>query len=476
MGQQRIIIVDDERDILTGLQRILKRNLPDVKVDVCSSPEEALRLQNKSPSDVALVDIQMPEMDGIALMEKLHKQDNQMTVIVMTAYGTIEVAVDAMKKGAYNFVTKPFEKDVLVQVLRKALERSRLISENRNLKETIAEKKNLSFFVGESPPMKRLFETIKTIAQTDYTVLVRGESGTGKELAARAIHLLSKRAKKELVSVNCPAVPEHLLESELFGHVKGAFTGADRDHKGLFVEANGGTICLDEVADIPVHLQTKLLRVLQEQEIKPLGDSGSHKVNVRVVALTNQNIEEKITSATFREDLFYRLNVITLWLPTLREIREDIPLLVASFSKKICQELGLTLKIFSAEALQELMLRPWPGNVRELQNVVRRAIMFSSEEIIKPMDLQTPAEPERHNNFGETNQFSLDSASNLEPYKLAKESIVHNFEKTYVQRLLTEVNGNVTRAAELSGLTRAALQKIMKRLDFKSVEFKDGKV
>jgi len=442
-----------------------------VEVVTASRARQALRLVRQTPIDLALLDIRMPEIDGLELLEALRKEDPWLTAIMMTAYGSIELAVAAMKLGAYDFITKPFDKEPLLRVVRKALERNRLIRENRHLRLRVGDGTGFEGLVGQSLRMRRLYERIQAIAHTGYTVLIRGESGTGKELVARAIHALSKRNHHPLVSVSCPAVPENLLESEFFGHKKGAFTGADRDHTGLFEEAHGGSLFLDEIGDIPVSIQTKLLRALQEQEIKPLGAAKAHKVDVRILASTNQNIEEKIQDRTFREDLYYRLNVVTLKTPALQEISEDIPLLVNHFSRIACSELGLSPKRFTAEALEELRRRPWPGNVRELQNLVRRVVMFSPHSVIRSLELRTlegsgsAAEPPLYLPVEEPDE-------GIEQYAQAKERIVNRFTHDYVAELLVQTGGNVTRAAELSGLGRASLQKIMRRLGIRSNGFR----
>ena len=389
MSQERILIVDDEEDMLEGLRRLFNQHLPELEVTAASRARQALRLVRQVPVDTVLLDIRMPEVDGFELLEALRKEDPWITVIMMTAYGSIEIAVEAMRLGAYDFITKPFTKEPLLRAVRKGLERNRLIRENRHLRLRVADTDGFAGLVGQSPPMRRLFEKIQAIAPTDYPVLIRGESGTGKELVARAIHALSKRQQRPLVAVSCPAVPEHLLESEFFGHRRGAFTGADRDHIGLFEEAHGSSLFLDEIGDIPVALQIKLLRVLQEREIRPLGAAKTLKVEARILSSTNQDIEAKIRDRSFREDLYYRLNVVTLRTPALAEIREDIPLLVNHFSRLACSELGLAPKRFTAGALEELMRRPWPGNVRELQNLVRRVVMFSPESTIRAAELLT---------------------------------------------------------------------------------------
>jgi DNA-binding NtrC family response regulator len=471
MPIERVLLVDDEEDMLEGLQRILTQELEEVEVVTASRARQALRLVRQVPIDLALLDIRMPEIDGLELLEALRKEDPWLTAIMMTAYGSIEVAVAAMKLGAYDFITKPFDKEPLLRVVCKALERNRLIRENRHLRLRVGEGNGFEGLVGQSLPMRRLYGRIQAIAHTDYTVLIRGESGTGKELVARAIHALSKRNQRPLISISCPAVPENLLESEFFGHKRGAFTGADRDHTGLFEEAHGGSLFLDEIGDIPVSIQTKLLRALQEQEIKPLGSAKAHKVDVRILASTNQNIEEKIQDRTFRDDLYYRLNVVTIKTPSLQEISEDMPLLVNHFSRMACSELGLSPKRFTAEALEELRRRPWPGNVRELQNLVRRVVMFSPHSVIRSLELQA-LEGTDHA-APPLSQLSEEEFGNqIEFYGQAKERLVSRFTHDYVVDLLAKTGGNVTRSAELSGLGRASLQKIMRRLGIKSEGFR----
>jgi DNA-binding NtrC family response regulator len=471
MNRERLLIVDDEEDMLRGLSRMLAGEFAGLEILTTASAGEALALIRREPVDIALIDVRMPEMNGLDLLEKLRQADQWLTVIMMTAYGSIELAVEAVKRGAYDFITKPFDKETLFRVIRKSRERNQLIRENLNLRERVCEKAAFANFVGQSPPMLRLYEKLRTIAQTDYNVLIRGESGTGKEVAARAIHGLSKRRNKRLVMVNCPAIPEHLLESELFGYRRGAFTGADRDQPGLFEEADGGTICLDEIGDIPISIQTKLLRVLQEQEIKPLGATKSRQVDVRVVAVTNRNLEEKIRDHSFREDLFYRLNVVTVTTPLLTEIREDIPLLVDHFLRQTQCETGLPGKRFSPEALELLMQRSWPGNVRELQNYIRRMVVFTPHELISADDLRLLAEPLPQ---PAGRGVAAGSDSDLRPYKEMKERLLSDFTENYITRLLEKTGGNVTRAAEFSGLTRAALQKIMRRSEIRSNSYREG--
>lgn len=463
----KILLVDDEPDLLSGLKRSFAKRLPDVEVLTASGGNEALDLLKKQDVSLILMDIMMGDMDGLEVLDHIHNKEPEQTVILMTGYGTIELAVDAIRRGAWDFVTKPLELDNLARILQKGLERSRLLEENKQLRNKISSAGSVPEFIGQSPTMQRLYEAIKTSAESEYTVLIRGASGTGKELCARAIHSLSPRATKPFVMVNCPAIPENLLESELFGYAKGAFTGADKDHAGLFSQADGGTICLDEIGDIPVNLQTKLLRVLQEQEIKPLGAATSNKIDVRIIASTNAALETKITEGKFREDLYYRLEVLTLHMPSLTEISEDIPLLANYFLKKSGMELKSNEKSFSETALNPLFKHNWPGNIRELQNVIRRAVLFSSGSVIDEQHLRlgsslpTPSPAE-----------GPEEDKDIIPYKEAKESCLDSFTRQYVHLLLKQSNGNVSQAARISHLTRAALQKIMRRYDIDGDQFR----
>ncbi len=463
----RILLVDDEPDLLSGLKRSFAKRLPDVNVLTAASGNEALDILSVQDVALVLMDIMMGDMDGLEALDRIRSNAPDQTVILMTGYGTIELAVDAIRRGAWDFVTKPLELDNLTRILQKGLERSRLIEENKELRSKISSAGSVPEFIGQSPTMQRLYETIKTSATSEYTVLIRGASGTGKELCARAIHRLSPRSAKPFIMVNCPAIPENLLESELFGYSKGAFTGADKDHAGLFSLANGGTLCLDEIGDIPVNLQTKLLRVLQEQEIKPLGADTSTKIDVRIIASTNADLEKKITEGKFREDLYYRLEVLTLHMPPLIEITEDIPLLANFFLKKAGAELNVSEKSFSETALTPLFQHNWPGNIRELQNVIRRAVLFCPGSVIDQKHLKLGTSPPA---LGTT--INQDADKEMIPYKEAKESCLDSFTRQYVHRLLKQCNGNISQAARLSDLTRAALQKIIRRYDIDGNQFR----
>lgn len=470
MTAYTIIIVDDEPELAASLTSLLSSTFPDVTFVALTDPKQALALIQDGLVSMVFTDLRMPGMDGMELLAQIKAADPAVSVVVMTAFGSIEMAVSAVKHGAFDFICKPFDQDAVSRIVPIGLERSDLIRENMILKRRISDRVKFANFVGNSEPMRKFYGQIQAVARTDYTVLVRGESGTGKELTSKAIHALSRRKDASQVTINCPAIPEHLLESELFGHKKGAFTGADSTHPGLFEEADGGTICLDEIGDIPLSVQAKLLRVLQESEIRPVGSNKTRKVNVRIVAATNQNLEQKIAEGSFRSDLFYRLNVVTIWTPTLHEISEDIPLLANHFAQMACVEQNLPAKKFSGEALAALINRSWPGNVRELQNVIRRAVLFCSEDIIEPecLDVFERSAPEASCVLA-----GYGDGEDLPSYKLAKDTVVGEFSRNYLTVLLGATHGNVSRAATRAGVTRVALQKIMQRYDVVADDFRN---
>lgn len=472
MTGRRLFIIDDEKDMLDGLQRLIGYEMPDLARETFADPQSALSEIRRQPPDLVLLDVRMPDIDGMALLKLLLKEDPWLTCIMMTAHGTIELAVAAIKYGAYDFITKPFETEALIRLLVKGLERAQLIRENRNLKNRI-ETHDFHGMIGRGNAMARLFAQIRAVARSDYSILIRGESGTGKELAARALHAESNRCHNAFVTVNCPAIPEHLLESELFGHRRGAFTGADRDRRGLFEEADGGTVFLDEIGDIPVTIQTKLLRTLENGEIKPLGAATAFKTDVRIITATNQDLEQKIAARSFREDLFYRLNGITIRTPNLALAREDIPLFAAHIAQISSRELDVAPRRFSPDAYQVLVCADWPGNMRQLQNIVRQAVMFAPQEIISSNEVAALLSPRASVPADDLadSPMPCDGAGIL-TYKDAKEAFVERFTRDYVTDLLRKTRGNVTRGAELSGLGRPSLQKIMKRLDIRSDQFK----
>ncbi len=453
---QNLLIVDDEPDMLTLLKRSLEPEL-DCQVDTASSGEAALEMLRATDYDLVLADIKMPGISGLEVLERVKAdRGEEVTVVMMTAYGHIEMAVEAMKRGAYDFVTKPFDHDALVMRLEKAFERSRLLKENLRLQHECHATEMFQELVGKSPKMQRVYETIQMVAKNELTVLITGESGTGKDLVARAVHALSNRSKRPFIAVNCPTVPELILESELFGYKKGAFTHATRDKKGLFQEAHSGTIFLDEIGDITPTIQTKLLRVLQEKEIKSLGDARPIHVDVRIIASTNQPLAEKIKSGDFREDFFYRLNVLPIKLPPLRERPEDIPLIANHLLEKHCTKLDKPLKRFSTELMDIFIGRRWEGNVRQMENMIMQGILFSAAEEITPTDVGITRKP--------ANGAIAEISPSLDlPYKAAKENNLSAFNAAYIGHMLTLSQGNVTQAAKACGLERQALQQIMRR-------------
>jgi len=466
----RIVIVDDEQDFARGLVRLVAGHFAGVQVEAALSGKEALRLLAAGKVHLMITDLRMPEMSGMQLLTEALKLHPDLSMVVLSAYGTIETAVEAVHAGAYDFLTKPIEPEQLFRVVAKGLERSRLLEENNRLRQILSRQDAQGELVGEGPAMRKLRQTIAAVAQSDYTVLIRGESGTGKELVARLIHRLGPRSARPFLAVNCPSIPENLLESELFGYVKGAFTGADRDHQGLFAAADSGTLHLDEIGDITPAVQTKLLRCLQNGEIRPVGANDPRQVDVRVIASTNQDLETCLQQKTFREDLYYRLNVLTLTLPPLRERPEDIPLLARHFLRATCVEMGIPAKEMEAEVLQWLASCSWPGNVRELQNFVRRMTVFCSGERLDMALVRTVLagggrpEPDRRRSGG------LKTAP--APYKEAKACVVNAFTLDYVRDLLTLTRGNVSEAARISGLSRVAVQKILARMGEHAAAFR----
>jgi len=453
MGEDTILVVDDETDLLIGLERTLTMEF-DCRVMTAENGRRALEIMAEHSIDLVLADVLMPEMDGLALLEHVKRLDPAITVVIMTAYGTIEKAVEAIKKGAYDLIQKPLDEERLFHLLKKGLERNRLVRENTRLTEEIGRKETLGRMVGRSRSMRAVFEKIHMLAQSDATVLIRGETGTGKELAARAIHRFSRRGRRSLTTVNCPALPESILESELFGYRKGAFTHAVADHTGMFDQADKSTIFLDEIGDLTLPVQTKLLRVLQDKEVRPLGSSRSHQVDARIIAATNQDLEQRIEHGQFREDLFYRLNVATLDMPSLDAIREDIPLLVDHFLNRIAREQDKAVKSVAPEVLNHLMSRNWPGNIRQLENLIRGWYAVLPDPVITTRHLAADSRIE------ETAVCVVDLER---PYLELKDRAIEAFTRDYLNQLLRKTRGNVSAAAQLSGMKRQSLQKIIKR-------------
>src|SRR5579863_7314555 len=382
---RRVLIVDDEENIRLVLRTLLKKH--GYEVEVADSGEAALSSLDSFDPDVILTDVRMPRMGGLDLLGALKAKQHPATVIVMSAYGNVDLAIEAMKAGAYDYVGKPFKPDEIVLALRKAEEREALRRENRALREQIRAENQFESILAKSASMVEIFRTISKIAEFKTTVLISGESGTGKELVARAIHARSSRKAAPFIALNCGAIPENLLESELFGHKKGAFTDASSDRRGLFEEATGGTLFLDEIGELPVNLQVKLLRVLQEETIRRLGDTKDVKVDVRIIAATHRDLTADVKAGRFREDLFYRIHVLSIHIPPLRERREDVNLLIDHFLTRNNARLGTSIRGLSPEVRRLLLEYAWPGNVRELENTIERAMVLAETDLLEEGDL-----------------------------------------------------------------------------------------
>jgi DNA-binding NtrC family response regulator len=463
----RLLIVDDETDMLRLLRRSVGKAL-DCQVETAAGGEEALRRFHSEAFDLVLLDIRMAGIDGMAVLEAIQQEAPGFTVIMMTAYGAIDVAVESIRKGAYDFITKPFDHDELIHRLGKALERGRLLQENSDLRKQVDTTGVFQGFVGASPVMQAIYDTIHTLGQSDLTVLVTGASGTGKNLAARALHDLSARRKAPFVRVSCPTVPENILESELFGYARGAFTHASRDQKGLFEAAEGGTLFLDEIGDITPAIQTKLLQFLENNEFKPLGRNRTVRVDVRVLAATNHDLKEKMARGEFREDLYYRLCVVELPMPALAERPEDLPLLVDHFLDRYGTLYGRGKKRLAPGVMSQLMAHQWKGNVRELENVIKRGVVMSPGEAISSEDLGwQPREC--------VAGIEADDLSTI-PYRDAKASVMAQFSTRYVEKALQNAGGNVTRAARASGLERQSFQQIMRKYGIRAEPFRKGAI
>lgn len=447
----RILVVDDE----INMQHMLKALLTESGYEVDTVSDGAQALENVSHTTYQFIfcDVRMPEMDGMTFLKSAQEMLDQTNVIMMSAYGTIDTAVEAMKLGAYDYINKPFKPDEILLTLKKAEERERLKSENTRLKEqikAIEDSFNFGEMIGKSKAMQELFKLSAKVAHYETTVLISGESGTGKELVARGIHFKGKRGKNNLIPVNCGGIPEALLESELFGYKKGAFTGAEKDTKGLFEAASGGTIFLDEVGDLPLPLQVKLLRVLQDNQIRPVGDTQSKKIDVRVIAATSKNLADEVEAGRFREDLYYRLNVMPIRLPPLIERTEDIPLLCRHFIERYNKKFDKSVKRISSSAMNLLLGHQWPGNVRELENVIERAVVLCEGTVIEFELLPSEICTEKHGS-------SIEDI--FQGYSLKAGKAI--LEKNLIQRALEATQGNRTKAAKLLEISHPSLlQKI----------------
>jgi two-component system response regulator AtoC len=441
---RRVLVVDDEENLRLVVRSFLKRE--GYEVEVAASGEEALALVEAFGPDFILTDVRMPKMGGLDLLATLKAKGNEATVIVMSAYGNVDLALEAMKAGAYDYLQKPFKAEEVVLTLRKAEEREALRRENRALRQEILRESTFEEILAKSPQMQGIFKTIAKIADYKTTVLISGESGVGKELVARAVHRRSSRRGGPFVAVNCGAIPENLLESELFGYRRGAFTDASADRTGLFEQANHGTLLLDEIGELPLPLQVKLLRVLQEEAVRRLGDSKDIRIDVRIIAATHRDLAAEAQAGRFREDLFYRINVLPIGIPPLRERREDIPILLDHFVARNNARFGMNLRGFEPEARRLLLEYRWPGNVRELENTIERAMVLCEGERISEADL-----PERIREARDPIQMHLASG------ELSIKKTARVIEEILIRRALQKTKGNRTKAAEVLEISHRAL-------------------
>ena len=477
MAIQNILVADDEESIRWVLSKALKKQ--GFYVDLAEDGLQARSLAQKNHYDLAILDIKMPGIHGLDLLKQFRVDYPDTLIIIMTAEATMEHAISAMKNGAYDYLAKPFDLTALDAIILKAEKAAELTGKIDHLKEELQD--HYSFgrsIIGNSQPMQEIYKILGRVASSDVTILVTGESGTGKELIARAIHINSRRLGKPLVALNCAAIPHELLETELFGHERGSFTGATERKIGKFEQADGGTLFLDEIGDMPLELQAKLLRVLQEKEITRTGGSQTIKVDVRIVAATNQDINTLVKDKLFREDLYYRLNVVPIKLPALRKRRDDIPILSDFFLQKSKQDLGIDLMEFSAETLELLQSHPWPGNVRELENTIKRAVLLSPNKVLTPIDfpdLIGDKKQQRQNEslealVAQKLENSL-SQMNLQEMDNLYEMVLHQIERPLINIVLQKTRGNQIRTAEVLGINRNTLRKKIKTLE---IEVKRG--
>ena len=460
----RILIVDDEKDILTLLKRIISEET-DHHVTADSDPLNALALFKNELFDLVITDLKMPKMDGMSLLKEMKKIRPDISVVIMTAYATIETAVLAVQQGAYDYITKPFERDRILLVIDKVMTWRKMLAENLTLRKALSEKEGASPMIGATPQMKKLFEKIKQVAPTTATIMITGESGTGKELVAKAMHHNSLKKNEKMITLNCTAITENVIESELFGHLKGAFTGAWKDKKGLVEIADGGSLFLDEIGDLNLSMQTKLLRLIQEGEYKPVGSTFTKKANIRFIAATNHHLEEDVKEKRFREDLFYRLNVIRIEIPPLNSRKDDIPLLARFFLKKYAILNQKKILDFTSDAISALLSYEFPGNIRELENLIERSVILSSDECLsqkdlfpdKPTDIICP-------------EFSREIMDL--PFREAKEKMIYLFHAQYIQSILEKSGGNISRAADAAGIQRQYLHRLMKEAEINAEAYK----
>jgi DNA-binding NtrC family response regulator len=435
-SQVGILVVDDEASVRDALYKWFRED--GYRVDVAADANEALRKLQEASWDIVLLDIRLPGIDGLELQRRIREIDPSLVIIMITAYASVESAVQALKQGAFDYVTKPIDPDDLEHLIRNAVEQKRLRAENIQLRQKIEELSRADEIIGQTPAMKQVFELVRTVAATDSTVLIRGESGTGKELIARAIHSHSRRRYFPIITVNCGAFPETLLESELFGHERGAFTGAQYRRKGKLELADGGTLFLDEIGDIPAKMQADLLRVIETKQFTRVGGNQIIRSDFRLICATNKDLEKEMREGRFREDLYYRINVFTIYLPPLRERREDIPLLARHFMRRFAAAMNKPITEISPEAMEKLMAYDWPGNVRELENAIERAMVVGRPPVIRPEDLPFQiAQRERP---------TADELESLE-----------DVERSHIEKILLKTDWNITRAASILKIDRVTL-------------------
>ena len=446
MQPKSILVVDDEVSVRTSLEKVLSKEGYITKT--AGSGNDAIKILSESTVDIVLSDLKMPDGDGLELLRAVKEKTPNTVVILLTGYGTVETAVEAMKEGAYDFITKPFKKAVILSTIERAIERQNLRQENTYLKAQLGKGKAYDEIIGKSQALQDVLAMVERVAPLISTVLITGASGTGKELIAQAIHKKSPFAGKRFVPINCGAIPENLVESELFGHVRGAFTGALRDKKGLFKVAEGGTIFLDEIVSVPLNLQVKLLRAIDQKEILPVGSTNPEVIDVRIVAATNKNLANEVEEGNFREDLYYRLNVVGINIPPLRERVEDIPELINHFIKIYNSQLGKQITVVDEKTLKTLMDYPWKGNVRELENAVERAMIFCDSDILTMQDFT---------------QLSSEIAS-LQKLNGDLKSSVRTIEQESILKALQAAGNDKSKAAEILGLSLSSLYRKMSEL------------
>jgi len=459
----RILVIDDEMIVCESCKRILEEE--GYEVETALSGKEAFDKMKASPFDIVITDLKMPGIDGMEVLKTFRKEYPDSIVIMITGFSNVETAVEAMKLGAFDYIPKPFTPDEVSIVVKKAIEKKSLMLENIYLRQELQEKYGFHNIVGKSKRMQEIYRVIAKVAMTDSTVLIYGQSGTGKELIARAIHFNSPRREKQFVPVDCAALSENLLESELFGHVRGSFTGAVTTKPGLFEVADGGTVFLDEVGNISLSIQAKLLRVLQEREFTPVGGTKAKKVDIRLIAATNKDLEKMIKEEVFREDLYYRLNIVPIYLPALKERQEDIPLLAVHFLKKYAEEMGKTIRGFTPEAMEKMMKYPWPGNVRELENVIERTVVMIEDEMVRMEHLILPGQQDKEIL---ENQIPMTSEELKEIKKQVREKAVEEIERAFVINALERHQWNVTRAAAEVGMLRPNFQALMRKYNLRA--------